>query len=182
MSNTTRKIAAALAFALCAATATQSSALPMPPMLERYDPLPTLPPCFVNQADAIAWINAAYDKLLVIAHDQQAMSAYTGQLQTAAFDARYGRGGTEAQVQAEMASAQVTDTQLATARTALEATIVASRDVKYCPVRPAPVRVLIGFAIDGLRRTSVTDNRDGTRTVETDDGRGHTTSEVRRFR
>jgi len=181
MSNP-RKVAAALAFALCAATATQSSALPLPPMLEAYNPPLPLPPCFANQAAAIAWINTAYDKLLVIAHDQQAMSAYEGQLQMAAIDARYGHGGTEAQVQAELTSAQGADTQLAAARAALEATIQASRNVPYCAVRAAPVRVVIGFATEGLRRTTVTDNRDGTRTVDTDDGEGHTTSEVRRFR
>jgi hypothetical protein len=174
MSHTTRNLAAAAAFALLSAAATQSFALPMPPMLERYDPLPTLPPCFDNQADSIAWINAAYDKLLVIQHDQQAISAYEGDLRSAAVDVRYGHGGTETELQSATSSAQTIDTQLAAARAALEATIKNVQGVKYCPGPAIPVRRLIGFAIDGLRMVTVHDNGDGTHTVDRDDREGHT--------
>jgi hypothetical protein len=177
MSRTTRNLAAALAFALLSAAATQSAALPMPPMIERYDPLPTLPPCFANQAEAIAWINAAYDKLLVIQHDQQAMSAYAGDLRMAAVDVRYGHGGTEAQLQADTAVAQTTDAQLAAARAELEASIKNVHGVKYCPGPAIPVRRLIGFAIEGIRLARVIDNGDRTHDVERDDGEGHTTIE-----
>jgi hypothetical protein len=112
--------------------------------------------------------------LLVIQHDQQAMSAYAGDLRYAAIEVRYGHGGTESELQDATATAQTTETDLATARAALEATIKDVHTVKYCPGPAIPVRRLIGFATLGLRMVSVFDNRDGTHTVERDDGESHT--------